>query len=89
MRPAIIERKLSFGTRSEFGTSFVETLVDVIETCRRQNGNPVNDVAGRARPLKPSTPGHFSPGCEWLRLYDHNWGCAAMLWNRSTDTRTH
>ena len=35
-RPAVIWRKLSFGTQSERGSRFVETMLSVIETCRQQ-----------------------------------------------------
>jgi transposase len=37
LRHAVIWRKLSFGTRSAAGSRFVERLLTVIETCRRQN----------------------------------------------------
>lgn len=37
LRPAVIWRKLSFGTQSASGSRFVERLLTVIETCRRQN----------------------------------------------------
>jgi transposase len=36
LRPAVIWRKLSFGTQSPAGSRFVETLLSVIETCRQQ-----------------------------------------------------
>jgi transposase len=36
LRPAVIWRKLSFGTQSATGSRFVETLLSVIETCRQQ-----------------------------------------------------
>jgi len=39
LRHAVIWRKLSFGTQSESGSRFVETLLSVIETCRQQNKN--------------------------------------------------
>jgi transposase len=39
LRPAVIWRKLSFGTRSAQGSRFVETLLSVVETCRRQSRN--------------------------------------------------
>jgi len=39
LRPAVIWRKLSFGTRSAQGSRFVETLLSVVETCRRQSWN--------------------------------------------------
>lgn len=36
LRHAVIWRKLSFGTQSHAGSEFVERLLTVIETCRRQ-----------------------------------------------------
>lgn len=36
LRHAVIWRKLSFGTQSEAGSHFVETMLTVIETCRQQ-----------------------------------------------------
>src|SRR5580658_987980 len=39
LRHAVIWRKLSFGTQSESGSRFVERLLTVIETCRRQERN--------------------------------------------------
>lgn len=39
LRHAVIWRKLSFGTQSASGSRFVERLLTVIETCRRQKSN--------------------------------------------------
>jgi transposase len=39
LRQAVIWRKLSFGTQSASGSRFVERLLTVIETCRRQRRN--------------------------------------------------
>jgi transposase len=39
LRPAVIWRKLSFGTQSAGGSRFVETILSVVETCRQQNRN--------------------------------------------------
>jgi transposase len=39
LRHAVIWRKLSFGTQSATGSRFVERLLTVIETCRRQSRN--------------------------------------------------
>jgi transposase len=36
LRPAVIWRKLSFGTQSAAGSRFVETLLSVVTTCRQQ-----------------------------------------------------
>jgi len=35
----VIWRKLSFGTQSKSGSQFVERMLTVIETCRRQRRN--------------------------------------------------
>ena len=40
LRHAVIWRKLSFGTQSDAGSRFVETMLTVIETCRQQQHNP-------------------------------------------------
>jgi transposase len=39
LRHAVIWRKLSFGTQSATGSRFVERMLSVIETCRRQSRN--------------------------------------------------
>src|SRR5471030_1045500 len=39
LRHAVIWRKLSFGTQSRSGSQFVERMLTVIETCRRQRRN--------------------------------------------------
>jgi transposase len=39
LRPAVIWRKLSFGTQSATGSRFVETILTVIETCHKQSRN--------------------------------------------------
>lgn len=39
LRPAVIYRKLSFGTQSAKGSRFVERMLTVSETCRLQNRN--------------------------------------------------
>ena len=39
LRPAVIWRKLSFGTQSAHGSRFVETILTVVETCHRQSRN--------------------------------------------------
>jgi transposase len=36
LRPAVIQRKLSFGTQSETGSRFLERMLSVSETCRLQ-----------------------------------------------------
>ena len=39
LRPAVIWRKLSFGTQSANGSRFVERILTVVETCHRQSRN--------------------------------------------------
>lgn len=39
LRPAVIWRKLSFGTQSANGSRFVETILTVVETCHQQSRN--------------------------------------------------
>jgi transposase len=39
LRQAVIWRKLSFGTQSPAGSRFVERMLTVVETCRRQKRN--------------------------------------------------
>jgi transposase len=39
LRHAVIWRKLSFGTQSAQGSRFVETMLTVVETCRKQSRN--------------------------------------------------
>ena len=36
LRPAVIYRKLSFGTQSEAGSRFIERMLTISETCRLQ-----------------------------------------------------
>lgn len=57
LRPAVIWRKLSFGTQSPKGSRFVETLLTVIETCRQQSRNVFQFVtAATARLLDAQMP---------------------------------
>jgi len=42
LRPAVIYRKLSFGTQSESGSRFVERMLTVSETCRLQERSAYN-----------------------------------------------
>lgn len=44
LRHAVIWRKLSFGTQSEKGSRFVETMLTAIETCRQQNRSVLDYV---------------------------------------------
>ena len=69
LRPAVIWRKLSFGTQSASGSRFVETILTVVETCHRQSRNSFEYLtAAIAGPLRRSTrPVTARPGCERLR----------------------
>jgi transposase len=40
LRPAVIYRKLSFGTQSEHGSRYLERILTVSETCRMQGRSP-------------------------------------------------
>ncbi|MEQ1905361.1 MAG: IS66 family transposase [Pirellulaceae bacterium] len=40
LRPAVIHRKLSFGTQSRAGSRFLERMLTVVETCRQQSRSP-------------------------------------------------
>ena len=51
LRHAVIWRKLSFGTQSASGSRFVERMLTVIETCRRQHRNV---IPGLSSPFKPT-----------------------------------
>jgi transposase len=45
LRHAVIWRKLSFGTQSDAGSRFVETMLTIIETCRQQRRNAFDYIA--------------------------------------------
>lgn len=47
LRQAVIWRKLSFGTQSDAGSRFVETMLTILETCRQQ-GRSAYDFAVEA-----------------------------------------
>jgi transposase len=49
LRHAVIWRKLSFGTQSAAGSRFVERLLTVIETCRRQGRDAFAWLSGAVR----------------------------------------
>ena len=70
LRPAVIWRKLSFGTQSTKGSRFVETILTVVESCHRQSRNSFEYItaahAGPLQRLKKSP--HYSSGCERLRF---------------------
>jgi transposase len=45
LRHAVIWRKLSFGTQSDAGSRFVETMLTIIESCRQQRRNAFDYIA--------------------------------------------
>src|SRR5262249_51993983 len=49
LRHAVIWRKLSFGSQSAAGSRFVERLLTVIETCRRQDRDAFAWLIGAVR----------------------------------------
>lgn len=53
LRPAVIWRKLSFGTQSAGGSRFVETILTVVETCHRRKRNSFEY-------LTAAVQGHFA-----------------------------
>src|SRR5262249_58554610 len=69
LRQAVIWRKLSFGTQSAAGSRFVERLLTVVETCRRQKRNVFSWMVeamearfgGKTAPSLLSGVGTFSP----------------------------
>jgi transposase len=56
LRPAVIWRKLSFGTQSSAGSRFVETCLTVIETCRQQHRNTLAFVTNALTALFHNHP---------------------------------
>mgnify|MGYP000188669856 CR=1 FL=1 len=44
LRPAVIWRKLSFGTQSASGSRFVETILTVVDTCHRPSRNSFESI---------------------------------------------
>jgi transposase len=56
LRHAVIWRKLSFGTQSESGSRFVETLLSVIETCRQQGRNVFAFITAAVQSHNKTTP---------------------------------
>ena len=56
LRHAVIWRKLSFGTQSEKGSRFVETLLTVVETCRQQKRNTLDFLAASIQAHLNSKP---------------------------------
>jgi transposase len=58
LRPAVIWRKLSFGTQSAAGSRFVETILTVVETCRMQSRNSFDYLT---RAIKAHLAGQPTP----------------------------
>lgn len=46
VRPAVIKRKISFGTQSASGSRFIERILTVCETLRRQKRNVIDFLIG-------------------------------------------
>ena len=55
LRHGVIWRKLSFGTQSERGNRFVETMRTVIETCRQQGRSVLGFVTAALRQTNTPT----------------------------------
>jgi transposase len=58
LRPAVIWRKLSFGTQSAAGSRFTETMLTVIETCRRKQRDPLSFLINT---ITAQATGHPTP----------------------------
>lgn len=56
LRHAVIWRKLSFGTQSESGSRFVETLLTILETCRQQQRHPIDFLTAAIEALAANKP---------------------------------
>jgi len=56
LRHAVIWRKLSFGTQSATGSRFVERMLTIIETCRRQRRNTFTWLTATVRAYQNSQP---------------------------------
>ena len=62
LRPAVIYRKLSFGTQSASGSRFIERILTVSETCRLQNRSPFQYlVAAMKAHFSQQTPPSLLP----------------------------
>jgi transposase len=67
LRQAVIWRKLSFGTQSAAGSRFVERLLTVVETCRRQKRNVLSWMIEAVEARFAGKTAFLScPGCEPL-----------------------
>ena len=56
LRHAVIWRKLSFGTQSDSGSRFVETLLTVLETCRQQQRHPIDFLTAAIEAFAANKP---------------------------------
>ena len=62
LRPAVIYRKLSFGTQSASGSRFIERILTVSKTCRLQNRSPFQYlVAAMKAHFSQQTPPSLLP----------------------------
>ena len=62
LRHGVIWKHLSFGTQSDGGSRFVETMLTIIETCRQQKRNPFDYLAKSvARYLEGKKPTSLLP----------------------------
>jgi len=62
VRPAVIWRKLSFGTHSEAGSRFVERILSVVYTLKQQNRNSLEFITGCVKAaLGEGRPGSLLP----------------------------
>jgi len=62
LRPAVIYRKLSFGTQSASGSRFIERILTLSETCRLQNRSPFQYlVAAMKAHFSQQTPPSLLP----------------------------
>jgi transposase len=57
LRPAVIWRKLSFGTQSAAGSRFVERMLTVVETCRRRGVDAFTWLTDAVRARLGGQPG--------------------------------
>ena len=57
IRPAVIWRKLSFGTQSAAGSRFLETILTVVETCRQQGRRAFDYLVDAIQAHRRQQPG--------------------------------
>lgn len=56
VRPGVRWRRVSFGSQSKSGSRFVECMLTVMETCRRQGRNALDFVVGSVNAFLNDTP---------------------------------